>query len=274
MGEPTVVAPGILRLSIESPAALLGEPTNCYLISTPLGALVVDPASPEPAVLEEIEGVAEEMGGIGGIAVTHGHADHTAGVAPLWRRHGGWVATHPELIGRISGLPEEAYRRIREGNRLAGLHVLETPGHKRDHVTFWRTDASGRRIMVVGDVVAGEGTTIINPPEGDLAAYLETLRRLLAMAPSMLLPGHGPAVDAPAQALEWLIDHRLERERALLAVLGPEPQPLRELVRQVYTDVDSARWGLAERSLLAHLLKLQAEGRARETEEGWKQSHS
>lgn len=250
-----------------SPSALLGEPTNCYLVRTNIGALVVDLANPSQEALDQIETIAGEMGGFGGIVVTHGHADHTAGVAALWQRQGGWVATHPELIGKIAGIDDGAYRRIREGNRLAGLHVLETPGHKRDHVTLWRKQDG---VMIVGDVVAGEGTTIINPPEGELGPYLETLRRLRDLEPNLLLPGHGPVVEAPAEALDWLIEHRLERERALLEALDEEPQTIHELVAQVYTDVDESLWGLAERSLLAHLIKLEQEDHVRQTDSGWR----
>lgn len=266
MTEPTHVAPGIVRLSLTSPAALLGEPTNCYLVRSPIGALVVDPASPDSATLDTIETIADEMGGVGGIVVTHGHADHTAGVTALWRRVGGWVAVHPELADGIAGVDESAYRPIRDGNQLAGLHVLETPGHKRDHVILWRKQDD---VMLVGDVVAGEGTTIINPPEGELGPYLGTLRRLRDLQPTLMLPGHGPAVEAPIDALEWLIEHRLERERAILDALADEPQTLHELVPQVYTDVDSSLWGLAERSLLAHLIKLEDEDRARKVNGGW-----
>lgn len=266
MSEATDVATNILRLTQMSPAALLGEPTNCYLVRTNIGALVVDPASPSSAELDQIEAIAGEMGGFGGIVVTHGHADHTAGVAALWQRQGGWVATHPELMGKITGIDDGAYRRIREGNRLAGLHVLETPGHKRDHVTLWRTNDG---VMLVGDVVAGEGTTIINPPEGELGPYLETLRRLRDLAPKLLLPGHGPVVEEPVEALDWLIEHRMERERTLLEALDEKPQTIHQLVAQVYTDVDESLWGLAERSLLAHLIKLEHEERVRQTDSGW-----
>lgn len=268
MSEATIVATNIIRLTQMSPAALLGEPTNCYLVRTTIGALVVDPATPDPDALEQIETIAGEMGGFGGIAVTHGHADHTAGVAALWQRQGGWVATHPELIGKIHGVDDGAYRRIREGNRLAGLYVLETPGHKRDHVTLWRTHDG---VMLVGDVVAGDGTTIINPPEGELGPYLETLRRLRDFDPQLLLPGHGPVVEEPIEALNWLIEHRMERERTLLKALDEEPQTIHQLVAHVYTDVDESLWGLAERSLLAHLIKLEREERAQQTDNGWRQ---
>lgn len=102
-----------------------------------------------------------------------------------------------------------------------------------------------------------------------MAVYLETLHRLKALRPRVLLPGHGPPILNAVKAIEKLIQHRLERERAVLAVLDEIPRSVRELVTRVYTDVPEERWGLAEHSLLAHLLKLEAEGRAVRHPLGW-----
>ncbi len=264
--RPEPVAAGVVRLSLLSRVALLGEPTNTYIMATLLGGIVVDPASHSPEAIEAVEGILQEVGGLAGILVTHGHADHWEGVVPLWERYGGWVAVHPRLVGRIPDIPEAAYRPLREGDLLAGWTVLETPGHTRDHIVLWRKSDG---VMLVGDVVAGIGTTVISPPEGDMAAYLETLHRLKALRPRALLPGHGPPISDAVTALEALIQHRLEREQAVLAALDEVPRSVRELVPRVYTDVPEERWGLAEHSLLAHLIKLEAEGRALRHPLGW-----
>ncbi len=255
-----------MRLAALSRVALFGEPTNCYVVAAELGGLVVDPGSDGADFIAAVEEVVAELGGLAGIVVTHGHRDHWEGVARLWERHGGWVATHPALVGRLAGIPASAHRRVREGHVLAGWRVLDVPGHTRDHIALWRP-ADG--VMLVGDVVAGEGTTVISPPDGEMAAYLATLRRLRDLTPRLLLPGHGPPVHRPRDALEALIRHRLTREQAVLDALDERPRAVEELVARVYADVPAERWWLAERSLLAHLLKLEAEGRAVRLKGGW-----
>lgn len=264
--RPEPVAAGVVRLSLVSQAALLGEPTNTYIAATIMGGVVVDPASRSPEAIEAIENIMREVGGLAGIVVTHGHADHWEGVVPLWERHGGWVAAHPRLVGRIPDIPKSAYRLLREGDILGGWTVLETPGHTWDHIVLWRKSDG---VMLVGDVAAGVGTTIISPPEGDMAVYLETLRRLKQLHPRVLLPGHGPPLSNAVAALEALIQHRLAREQAVLAALDETPRSVRELVPRVYADVPPERWPLAEHSLLAHLIKLEAEGRAARHLGGW-----
>ncbi|MDQ7028514.1 MAG: MBL fold metallo-hydrolase [Ardenticatenia bacterium] len=267
--HPEDVAPGVVRLATMSRSALFGEPTNCYVVATELGGLVVDPGSDDEEFVGAVEAVVAELGGMAGMVVTHGHRDHWEGVARLWERHGGWVATHPALVGRLAGIPPTTHRLVREDHVLAGWRVLEVPGHTRDHIALWRPRDG---VMLVGDVVAGRGTTVISPPDGEMTAYLATLRRLRDLGPRLLLPGHGPPVARPREALEALIRHRLAREEAVWAALDTRPRPLEELVACVYADVPAERWWLAEHSLLAHLLKLEAEGRAVRLEGGWARS--
>ncbi|HBY93312.1 MAG: MBL fold metallo-hydrolase [Ardenticatenaceae bacterium] len=266
---------GVWWLPQMSPHALLGARTNCYIIQSEEGAAVVDPPTPAP---EALTAIGEVLGNLklplAGIVVTHGHIDHMAGVAALYRAQGqrGWIAGRERLrqeLATVAGMPSldgPPWHPVHEGDRLAGFEVLETPGHKGDHLCLWRADDG---LLIAGDTVSGEGTVVIVPPDGDMADYLATLHRLRALEPRLMAPGHGPIVREPMALLDYYIAHRLEREASLLDVLSDEPQALQALVARVYTDVSPAVYGLAEHSLLAHLIKLEREGRAVEQPQGW-----
>jgi glyoxylase-like metal-dependent hydrolase (beta-lactamase superfamily II) len=131
--------------------------------------------------------------------------------------------------------------------------AIHTPGHSPDHLCFWHP---GSRILISGDLIAGEGSILIAPPEGDLRAYVDSLKRVRALAPSRILPGHGPAVrDAKAKIEEYLA-HRREREARVVAALRSGASSLKEIVEEAYADVPPAKRRYAELSAQAHLIKL------------------
>lgn len=266
---------GVWCLPQASPHALLGADTNCYVIRTEEGVIVVDPATPAAEVLGEIGALLRSWElPLAGIVITHGHIDHMAGVAALYRQYGqrGWIGGRQglrEALSTVPGLPQmesPPWRPLRAGDRVAGFEVLETPGHKGDHLCLWRADDG---LLIAGDTVAGEGTVVIVPPDGDMADYLATLERLRDLQPRLIAPGHGPVIREPDALLDYYITHRLQREASVLAALNDQPQALQSLVARVYTDVSPSIYGLAEHSLLAHLIKLQREGRAEERVQGW-----
>ncbi|HEX9412676.1 MAG TPA: MBL fold metallo-hydrolase, partial [Ktedonobacterales bacterium] len=158
---------------------------------------------------------------------------------------------------------------VRVGERA--LRAIYTPGHRFDHLSFLLEDAGA---LFAGDLVAGVGTVVISPPEGDLFDYMASLRRLLALDLRQILPAHGPAIEAPSELLEYYIAHREQREEQVLAGLRAGATSILALVAAIYADVDPALHPVAARSVLAHLLKLEREGRvAREamgTEEVWR----
>jgi glyoxylase-like metal-dependent hydrolase (beta-lactamase superfamily II) len=156
------------------------------------------------------------------------------------------------------------------GERL--VQVLHTPGHRFDHLCFQLPDA---QVLFAGDLVAGVGTVVIAPPEGDLADYLQSLERLLALPLRQLLPAHGPPVDEPHALLQAYIDHRLEREAQVLAALDDGIGLIEAMVARIYADVDLALHPLAAQTLQAHLLKLEREGQVMRIagepgQEGWR----
>jgi glyoxylase-like metal-dependent hydrolase (beta-lactamase superfamily II) len=138
------------------------------------------------------------------------------------------------------------------------LWVIYTPGHRFDHVCYLLEDA---RALFAGDLVAGVGTVVIAPPEGDLLDYIASLRRLLALDLNVILPAHGPEIGDPRTLLEQYLAHREERERQVLHGLATGPATIPMLVGHIYTDVDPQLHPVAALTVEAHLLKLEREER-------------
>ncbi|MBA3826559.1 MAG: MBL fold metallo-hydrolase, partial [Ktedonobacterales bacterium] len=163
-------------------------------------------------------------------------------------------------------------RTVADGEALAAgthtLRVVATPGHRFDHLCLWHV-ASG--VLFAGDLLAGNGTVVVIPPEGDMGAYLASLTRVGALPLKRIWRGHGPAIDDPLDKIAEYVAHRLAREAAVLAALhaAATPQTVAQLVPVVYADTDPRMHGWAAQSLLAHLLKLAAEGRVTQHDDQW-----
>jgi glyoxylase-like metal-dependent hydrolase (beta-lactamase superfamily II) len=146
-----------------------------------------------------------------------------------------------------------------EGDPGWRLRALHTPGHARGHLCFYE-EITGA--IITGDLVVGIGTVVIDPPEGNMKHYFDSLRRLLALPRlSVLFPAHGPAIGAAREKIEEYIEHRTMREDKILAAIKAGATSPHEIVEAAYTDVNPAMWGLAERSTVAHLEKLEEESR-------------
>jgi glyoxylase-like metal-dependent hydrolase (beta-lactamase superfamily II) len=235
--------------------------TNVYLAGEGQVA-VIDPASPYPeeqtALDEALSGVEVTL-----ILLTHHHVDHVSGAAHLAERLRVPVAAHRETAARVRGRVEVT-RLLEDGEELpygpGGLRALFTPGHAPGHLCF--VDQASRAV-VAGDMVASEGTIIVEPDDGgDMAVYLASLARVKAQRAAALLPAHGPPILDADGKVDFYVKHRLEREGRVLAALSAEPRTVEELVPPAYPDVPPQVWPLAARSLLAHLYKLRDEGRA------------
>ena len=227
-----------------SPYTLGG--TNTWLVGRD-PCWVVDPGPDLESHRARILSDARDRGGIGGIAITHGQADHTDGIAELRRAAGAppvGAARHPADV------------ELRDGDRFGPLTVVATPGHAPDHLAF----VAGRACFT-GDAVLGEGSVFVAPGPGSLRGYLEALQRLRDMDLQVICPGHGPLVlDANAKLDEY-IAHRLDRERRLEAALAAGLRTTDELLDRVWSDAPSALRGAATVTLAAHLEKLAEEGR-------------
>lgn len=249
-----------------NPSPMTLEGTNTYVVGV-AGAgevVVIDPGPDNLDHRAAIEAaVLERDAEVGAVILTHHHADHAE--AAGWAQHWGarlW-AFSPHLV------PGDA-RALNEGAILdAGgttIEALHTPGHASDHLCL-RLRATGA--VLTGDHVLGRGTTVVAWPDGDMAAYVASLRRLATVPATALYPGHGPVLPDPPGVIASYLAHREERERQVLDALAAGDRAPGEIVARVYADVDVALHPAAELSVRAHLGKLEAEGRAVERDGGW-----
>ena len=247
------VLPGVDRLVANNPGHMTYHGTNTYLLGGQEGVTVLDPGPDDAAHVQDIIRLAP--GPIRRILLTHMHSDHCGAVAALKAATGaplaGWRNSASSAF-----TPDEP---LADGDEVAGTVVLFTPGHAADHLCFARADG----VVFSGDVVMAWSTTAISPPGGDMAAYFASLHRLLARTGDTLyLPGHGPALPDPVAYGSGLLAHRLAREQAVLLALARAPASPTALVEALYPGLEPPLRPAAERSVLAHLLKLAQEGKA------------
>ncbi len=260
---PTVSAPGVLRLVADNPSAMTYHGTNTYLVEQSDGLAVIDPGPDLPAHVEAV--LRAGAGRIRRILLTHTHRDHVGAAAALA------AAAGAPLLGLRRPSPDEALvdgQAVGEGARA--LITLRTPGHAADHLCFRLGDT-----LFSGDHVMGWSTSVVWPPDGDMADYMASLRRLLAAPDRLYLPGHGPPISEPHRLVRALLTHRQQRESRLLAALTPDlpPRQPAELLDTLYPGLDPALRLPAERVILAHLLKLEAEAKvSRVDDTAWRRA--
>jgi glyoxylase-like metal-dependent hydrolase (beta-lactamase superfamily II) len=237
---------GVLRLLAPNSGALTLSGTNTWVVGRE-PAWVVDPGPALPAHLDAIDAALAERGGLGGIALTHHHIDHSEAIAAVRER-----APAPLAAGSDAADVE-----LREGVRFGPFEAVYTPGHTPDHFAL----VVGR-VCFTGDAVLGEGSVFISPDDPNaLAGYLDGLGRLQERELDVLLPGHGPPIWEPAERLSEYVEHRLERERRLVAALEEGRRSTAELLDAAWSDVPESLRPIAAITLTAHLDKLAGEGR-------------
>jgi glyoxylase-like metal-dependent hydrolase (beta-lactamase superfamily II)/8-oxo-dGTP pyrophosphatase MutT (NUDIX family) len=271
--HPVEFQRGVGVLALRTPTLFPATHTNCWLLGTG-EVLVVDPGASEESEVDRLVARLDalERAGLRAAAIflTHHHVDHVGGVAPLVARLGLPVWCHPRTADRlevkVSRVFADGEVLTLEGSPDMQWRVLHTPGHARGHLCL--VDEASHA-AVVGDMVAGVGTILIDPPEGEMAEYLRQLRRLRDWPVRALYPAHGPPLpDGPA-ALERYLAHREAREARVKAALGSELRNLEEVATEAYADTPTAWPPVAQRSALAILEKLLAEGEARRVGERW-----
>jgi glyoxylase-like metal-dependent hydrolase (beta-lactamase superfamily II) len=242
--------------------------TQTYLVGASQGMAVIDPGPADPAHLDAV------LGAIGGapvlaIACTHTHRDHSPAAVSLAERTGGPVIGCAPLVletdePRADAPFDKDYepdRVLADGEKLTGpgwtLTAVATPGHTSNHLCF-ALDETGA--LFTGDHVMGWSTTVVAPPDGDMAAYLASLNKLQMRDDSVYYPAHGPAVHNPRQLVRGMIGHRRQREKQIMKLLGRQSQDIAALVPQMYKGLDERLWPAAAMSVKAHLLDLERRG--------------
>ncbi len=223
------------RLTAPNPSPMTLDGTNTYVVGRD-PAVVIDPGPDDSGHIEAVREAAERRGGIGTVLLTHAHGDHSDGV---------------ESLG-VEPTP------VSDGETVAGLQAIATPGHAEEHFCFLLGKA-----CFTGDLILGEGSTIVGPRDtgGSLLDYMRSLERLQELDLEVLYPGHGPEVDDPQAKIAEYIEHRLMRERRLVAALDRGERSRTALLAQVWDDVPAELRGPAAIAMEAHLEKLQDEGR-------------
>ena len=266
---PTAVAPGLIICPLRAPTLPPATHTNAALVGADL-LWVVDPGSPHPEELDRLAAALAaaraEGARVAGVLLTHHHQDHVGGARWLADTYGVPVVAHAATKQALEARGVRVDRVVGEGDVLPGLGaegwaLLHTPGHARGHLVLWQ--ASGG-ILLAGDMVASEGTIVVDPPGGHMATYVAQLERLIALGPQLLVPAHGAPVSEPVARLRFYVAHRREREARVAAALETSPRSLVAITFDAYPDVSPAHHPLASRSALAHLIHLAELGRAAE----------
>jgi glyoxylase-like metal-dependent hydrolase (beta-lactamase superfamily II) len=251
----------VTRVLAPNPSGMTLDGTNTYVVGAPGSgqAVLVDPGPDDPAHLAAVTAVLEERDArCVAVLVTHHHGDHAEAALPWAGRFGAEVAAADERVTGPAGRVLAAGERLRRAGTV--LEVVPTPGHTGDHLAF-RLESGA---VLVGDHVLGRGTSVVTHPEGDVVAYLESLRRVHELGPAALYCGHGPELtEDPGAVLEFYLAHRAYREAQLLEALAAGPAHVDALVAVVYAAVPQALWPAAAQSTRATLDKLLAEGRVR-----------
>lgn len=249
----TVPLPGWCALvRADNPGPMTLDGTNTYVLRADAGVVVVDPGPLDETHLRRVAGSGDVLLTV----LTHGHPDHAEGARRFHELTGAPVrARDPAHCIAAAPLGDGAVP-VAHG---LGVEVLHTPGHTSDSVCFVVDDGAERAVLT-GDTVLGRGTTVVAHPDGALAPYLSSLRRIADLGPVTVLPGHGPVrSDAAAVAREYLA-HREQRLAQVRAAVAAGATSAEEVVRRVYVDVDESLWPAAELSVRAQLDYLAAEG--------------
>ena len=260
---PVAEAPGhpeILRVLAPNPGPMTLAGTNTYVVGRE-PAWVIDPGPADRDHIDRMLGLAEERGGIGGVVLTHSHLDHNAGVEMLGA---GLTFGHAEGFDDLAAMigagdvDPPAPVVSREGVEVGPFRAYPTPGHATDHAAFAFGD-----VVFCGDVVLGEGSTIVPPAAGggSLVDYMRSLDVLEGLGAELLCPGHGPWIEDPPAKIAEYRAHRLERERSLLAALDAGRRSVEELLDFAWADVPEPMRPAAALAMRAHLEKLDREGR-------------
>lgn len=245
------VMPGISRIVAANPGPMTYHGTNTYLIETADGIAVLDPGPEDhPEHVSAIMHATQAR--IALILISHTHHDHV-GAAPALKQGTG---------APIAGFHANGFDiRLDHGDSIAGMQAIHTPGHASDHICFALLAQDGTAVLFSADHVMSWSTSVVSPPGGDMAHYFASLNLLLERTDDVYLPGHGPPLHEPRALVQEMLTHRMIREQAIEAALANGASDTYTLMDTIYSQVHPRLRRAAERNVLAHLLKLESEGK-------------
>ncbi|HEU4960897.1 MAG TPA: MBL fold metallo-hydrolase [Sphingomonas sp.] len=268
--------PLVARILAPNPSPYTYSGTQTHLVGTTELA-VIDPGPDDPAHVEALLAAIAERP-VTAILVTHTHRDHSPASRPLQAATGApIVGCAPLALNDLGPRADAAFDRgytpdriLAEGDRVAGsgwtLTAIATPGHTSNHLAFALEETGA---LFSGDHVMGWSTTVVSPPDGDMAAYMASLEKLMARDDRVYYPAHGERIDAPRRFVRGLIGHRKQREGQILRLLARGVGDLPGLVAKMYVGIDPRLRPAAERSVLAHLIDLERRGQVRWEADAW-----
>ncbi|GAB3676314.1 MBL fold metallo-hydrolase [Salinisphaera aquimarina] len=258
--------PGIARIVATNPSVMTYHGTNSWMIDDEThGVTVLDPGPDQTAHVDDIIAALDGRP-LDRILLTHAHSDHYGAVAELRTRTGA------PCLGFAPAASDDfaCDQPLADGDTVAGFQAVHTPGHASDHLCFAYNVPGTGTVLFSGDHVMSWSSSIVNPPDGDMQAYYRSLERLLARDQDALyLPGHGPVLSNPRELVGSLLSYRQAREASILSRLEAGSFSIQTLAESLYHKTDPWLKKAAERNVLAHLLKLEAEGKALRDDEQW-----
>ena len=268
------IEPAVARVLAHNPSAFTFFGTQTYLIGTSEVAII----DPGPDLPEHLDALEQAIGGRDVVAImcTHTHRDHSPAARPLAERTGapiiGCAPLALETVGPRADAsfdgdyaPDQVLQ-DQETIEVDAIRVaaVVTPGHTSNHLCFAYGDA-----LFTGDHVMGWSTTVVVPPDGDMAAYMSSLEKLRRREDRIYYPAHGPPVENPAQYVRHLVGHRMQREKQILSLVKERARPIPDIVAYAYPGLDPRLVTAAGGSVLAHLLDLQRRGLVERQGDAW-----
>lgn len=269
--------PLVRRVLAPNPSPYTYTGTQTYLVGTDERIAVIDPGPDDPAHIAALLCAIGDAQ-VAAIMCTHTHRDHSPAARPLAEKTGAPIVGCAPLVLDDSGPRADASfdrhyepdRVLADGEGMTGpgwtLTAVATPGHTSNHLCF-ALEQSGA--LFTGDHVMAWSTSVVVPPDGDMAAYMASLEKLYAREDRIYYPAHGPAVEKPRQLVRGMIGHRRQRENQILRLLGESPCSVHDLVSLMYKGLDPRLEGAARMSVTAHLIDLEQRGIVASSEDIW-----
>lgn len=275
-GVAMALDPLVTRVLAPNPSAFTHTGTQSYIVGT-RDVAVIDPG---PADQAHVDALLRAIDGrpVVAIVLTHHHRDHSPGSRALAATTGAPIVGPPAVfVGDDGPRADAAFdadyapdRVLAEGDTVTGegwtLEAIATPGHTSNHLAFALPEAQA---LFSGDHVMGWSTSIVSPPDGDMSDYMASLEKLMGREDRVYYPGHGPEVERPQRLVRGLLGHRKQREGQIVRLLAEVPRDVPAMVEKMYVGLDRRLFPAAERSVLAHLIDLERQGRVRQEDGSW-----